>query len=99
MSEAMDALEARVRRQLDRIRGLGEDTARIRVRETNPGAEITVVVDGNGGLLELELSDGISQLSTDRFERDLVETAGMAVRRAFELRAALVIAFNEEVNS
>ncbi|MBJ8338588.1 YbaB/EbfC family nucleoid-associated protein [Antrihabitans sp. YC3-6] len=96
MSAAMDALEDRARRQLDRMRELNEQLAVIRVRETSPDGQITAEVDGLGTLLDLEFTHAISKLSPKDFETLLVATAGMAAQRAFARRAQLVESFNEE---
>ncbi|MBF6297646.1 YbaB/EbfC family nucleoid-associated protein [Nocardia amamiensis] len=97
MNEAMDALEARVHRQLNRMRDLADQMAAVRVRETSPDGAVTAVVDGNGALVDLELSGAITKLSPAEFERILVSTAASAARRAFAERGALVTSFNEEV--
>ncbi|MGK8553658.1 YbaB/EbfC family nucleoid-associated protein [Nocardia gipuzkoensis] len=97
MNEAMDALEARVHRQLNRMRDLADEMAAVRVRETSPDGAVTAVVDGNGALVDLVLSGAIAKLSPAEFERILVSTAASAARRAFAERGALVTSFNEEV--
>ncbi|MEU2034652.1 YbaB/EbfC family nucleoid-associated protein [Nocardia amamiensis] len=97
MNEAMDALEARVHRQLNRMRDLADQMAAVRVRETSPDGSVTAVVDGNGALVDLVLSGAIAKLSPAEFERILVSTAASAARRAFAERGALVTSFNEEV--
>jgi hypothetical protein len=99
MSEAMEQLEARVRAQLDRLRELGENMSGIRVRETSPDGTVAVTVDGNGALLDLRLTSGISGLSTAQFEHNVLDTAGAAARVAFAQRADLVNAFNEQATS
>lgn len=99
MSDAMEQLEARVRAQLDLMRELGENMAKIRVRETAPDGTVSVTVDGNGGLLDLELTTGISSLSPAQFERNVLDTVGSAARLAFAQRADLVNAFNEQALS
>ncbi|MFD0365951.1 YbaB/EbfC family nucleoid-associated protein [Nocardia sp. GCM10030253] len=96
MSDAMDELEARAHRQLNRIRELGEQMAAVRVRETSPDGVVTAVVDGNGALCDLELSGAVSGLSPNEFEQVLVSTAARAAHRAFAARGELVTAFNHE---
>jgi DNA-binding protein YbaB len=97
MYESMDELEASVRKRLYRMRDLGDDMAAIRGRETSEDGSMTVEVDGNGALLDLELSDGISRMTPEQFERTLVTTAYAAARNAFAERADLVNTFNDEV--
>ncbi|WSV87375.1 YbaB/EbfC family nucleoid-associated protein [Nocardia sp. NBC_01009] len=97
MYETMDELMASVQRRLYRMRGLAEDMAAVRARETAQDGSITAEVDGDGALLNLEFSQAISRLSPAEFETTLVATAAAAARRAFELRGEIVTAFNEEV--
>lgn len=96
MSQAMDELEDRVRRRLNQMRDLADKMTAVRARETSPDGVVTVVVDGNGALVDLELSTGVAKLAPAEFEKVLVGTAGQAARRAFAERADLVVAFNEE---
>ncbi|MET8878571.1 YbaB/EbfC family nucleoid-associated protein, partial [Nocardia sp. NPDC004604] len=96
MYETMDELEDAVRRRLYRMRDLGDDMAAIRVRETSPDGAVTVEVDGNGKLLDLEFSEAISRLAPSDFEKTLVDTAMAAARQAFAQRGELIEAFNEE---
>ncbi len=96
MSDGMDALEARVQRQIYRLHELSEQLAGIRVRETSPDGEVTAEVDGNGRLLDLEFGAKIATLSPANFEKLLVATAGMAAQRAFERRAEFVTSFNAD---
>ena len=97
MNEAMDALEARVRRQLNRMRDLADQTAAIRVRETSPDGAVTAEVDGNGALCDLVFSDAVSQLSPSEFETVVVTTAGRAAHLAIARRGDLINAFNQEI--
>ncbi|WP_327151652.1 YbaB/EbfC family nucleoid-associated protein [Nocardia sp. NBC_01329] len=97
MSEAMDALEARVYRQLNMMRDLGDRLTGIRVRETSPDGAVTAEVDGNGALVDLVLSTEISKLSPAEFESVVVATAGRAAHLAIVRRGELVQAFNTEL--
>ncbi|ONM50530.1 hypothetical protein B0T44_09415 [Nocardia donostiensis] len=97
MNQAMDELEARANRTLNRLRDLADQMAEVRVRETSSDGAITVVVDGNGTLQDLTLSTAIAKLTPAEFERVLVGTAGRAAQRAFAERGDLVNAFNEEL--
>src|SRR5690606_40148123 len=78
MSSAMDELEDRVRRQLDRIRDLGDRMAAVQAQESSPGGEVTVVVDGNGALCDLRIGEGVRRLSPREFEQLVVDTAARA---------------------
>ncbi|MEV0365698.1 YbaB/EbfC family nucleoid-associated protein [Nocardia fusca] len=97
MSEAMDALEARVNRQLNLMRDLGEELGAIRVRETSPDGAVTVEVDGNAALCDLVFSEAIAQMSPREFDSVVVATAGRAAHLAIARRAELVNAFNSEL--
>ena len=96
MSKAMDELEARAQRSLNTLRDLADEMSAVRGRETSPDGVVTAVVDGNGALLELQLSAGIAKLTPAEFGRLVVETAGCAAQRVFTARGDLVTAFNEE---
>ncbi|MEV3964170.1 YbaB/EbfC family nucleoid-associated protein [Nocardia sp. NPDC050193] len=97
MSEAMDALEARVNRQLNLMRDLGDELGAIRVRESSPDGAVTVEVDGNAALCDLAFTDGIAKMSPREFESVMVATAGRAAHLAIARRAELVNAFNSEL--
>ncbi|WP_345499231.1 YbaB/EbfC family nucleoid-associated protein [Nocardia callitridis] len=88
---------ASVQQRLYRIRDLADDMSAARGKEAAQDGSITVEVDGNGALLNLEFSSAISRLSPAEFEKKLVATANAAARSAFEQRAEVVTAFNEEV--
>lgn len=96
MVETMDDLLARVQRQIDRLRDLGDAMNGVRAIETSPDGAITVEVDGNGALLDLTLTGAIAKLSPAEFESALVATARAAAARAFAERGDLVTAFNVE---
>lgn len=96
MIESMEELEARVRRQLNRMLDLTDAMKSVRVRETSPDGAVTVEVDGNGALLDVSLSGAITRMSPPEFERVLVDTCTSAAARAFEERSRLIIGFNEE---
>ncbi|MET7768237.1 YbaB/EbfC family DNA-binding protein [Nocardia sp. NPDC005366] len=89
-----DTLEAAARAQVDRIRGLVDDLAVIRVEHTNDDATITATVDGSARLIGLRLSEGISLISPAEFECAVVETAAAAARRALDMRGSRIEEFN-----
>lgn len=95
MVETMDELIARVRHQLYRLQDLQEATAGIRIEETSADGAVTVVVDGAGALIGLELSRAIATFTPREFEEVVVRTAHAALYRAYAERGALVAAFNE----
>ncbi|MEU1980934.1 YbaB/EbfC family nucleoid-associated protein [Nocardia sp. NPDC019395] len=97
MNEAMDALEARVHRQLNMMRDLGDQLAGIRVRETSPDGTVTAEVDGNGSLCDLAFTEAISKMSPSEFEAVVVATAGRAAHLAIARRGEMVTAFNREL--
>ncbi|MEV6323780.1 YbaB/EbfC family nucleoid-associated protein [Nocardia sp. NPDC051787] len=96
MVESMEELEAQVRRRMYQMQDLADRLVAVRVRESSPDGTVAVEVDGNGALLALELSSAISGMSPAEFERVVVDTSGSAARKAFEQRAELITAFNEE---
>lgn len=97
MSSAMDELEDRARRQLHRMRELSEQMSSIRVREASSDGAVTVEVDANGTLCDLDLTPAITRLSPQEFEEVLVSTANRAAAQAFSRRGELITAFNEEL--
>lgn len=97
MYESMDELQASVRQRLYRLRDLGDELAGVRARQTAPDESMTVEVDGNGALVDLQLSESISRMTPEQFENTLITTAYAAARRAFAEHADLVNAFNDEV--
>ncbi|APE33262.1 hypothetical protein BOX37_03975 [Nocardia mangyaensis] len=99
MVDSMDELEERVRNRLYRMRDFAEELAAVRGRETSDDGTVTAEVDGNGALVDLRLSSGISRLTAEQFERVLVRTTTAAARSAFERRGVLVTAFNEEITA
>lgn len=96
MNQAMDELEARANRALDRLRDLTDRMNAVRARKASSDGVVTVEVDGNGALRDLVLTAGIAKLSPKEFEQVLVSTAAEAARAAFAERADLVTTFNRE---
>lgn len=97
MVGSMDELQDRVKQQVYRMQDLGEGLARVRGRETSEDGVVTVEVDGNGALKDLQFSSGISRLTPDELEQVVVKTAAAAARAAYERRAELVNRFTEEL--
>ncbi|MCM6776090.1 YbaB/EbfC family nucleoid-associated protein [Nocardia sp. CDC159] len=97
MFETMDELEASVRQRLNRMLDLNDRMTGIRARESSPDDMVIAEVDGNGALLDLELSESISRLSPAEFESALVAAAMAAARAAFTTRADMINEFNEEI--
>ncbi|MFE1593221.1 YbaB/EbfC family nucleoid-associated protein [Nocardia sp. NPDC058705] len=93
----MDELQASVQRRLYRLRDLTDGLTGLRAEHTSQDGEVTVVVDGNGGLLDLRFTEDISRMTPSEFEQTLTGTAAAAVREVFAQRAELVTAFNAEV--
>ncbi|MBF6351427.1 MULTISPECIES: YbaB/EbfC family nucleoid-associated protein [Nocardia] len=90
----IDAVQARLVRHAERLSALRDELAAIRVAETSDGGAVTVVVDGNGALVDLTLSGAIARMPAARFERQLVAAAAAAAERAFGIQAALIDSFN-----
>ncbi|MBF6133802.1 YbaB/EbfC family nucleoid-associated protein [Nocardia otitidiscaviarum] len=96
MVGSWDELETRVRQQMYRFQEFGDELAAVRGRETSEDGAVTVEVDGNGALRDLNFSSEIARMSPDEFERAVVDTANAAARNAFTKRAELMTRFNEE---
>ncbi|MFI6999124.1 YbaB/EbfC family nucleoid-associated protein [Nocardia sp. NPDC050175] len=92
------ALEAAARARLTRMQQLSDELAAVRVAHTHDSGAITITVDGAARLLDLRVSEAVSQLSSAEFERAVVATAGAAAQRALGLRATLIEDFNGQVN-
>ncbi|MFE9321091.1 YbaB/EbfC family nucleoid-associated protein [Nocardia sp. NPDC052278] len=90
VSVALDALRSHAERMLE----LSERICAIQVEETSPDGAATVIVDGEGRLVDIRLAHGISRLTPTEFGQCLVDTSRAAARRAVEKQAALVAAFN-----
>ncbi|WP_051989742.1 YbaB/EbfC family nucleoid-associated protein [Gordonia soli] len=92
----MDELEARARRQLDKLSDVNERLSGIRVSETSPDGEVTAEVDGNGALVDLTFSDRLSRLSGKQVSQLVIATANVACQKAFTERARILQEFTEE---
>jgi DNA-binding protein YbaB len=99
IGEEWAQLEAGAAARLGRMRQLSDDLAAIRIRHSAPGGVVTVTVDGVAKLLDLELSEYISQMSPTEFARTVIDTAAAAAQLALARRAALIGEFNDEMNS
>lgn len=95
MNDAMDDLVAGAQLQLERMRQLGEQMAAIRVTETSTDGAITVTVDGDGALFDLQFTDAISTMAPTEFETLVVSTAQRAAAGAAARRGELVTSFNQ----
>ncbi|MFC9995466.1 YbaB/EbfC family nucleoid-associated protein [Nocardia sp. NPDC127526] len=94
MNNAMNELVRELHERLARIQELNAAIAAMRVRESSPDGVVTVEVDGNGALLDLELTRGVTELSAGELAAGIVATADSAVRKVFAERADAVNAFN-----
>ncbi|MCX4093077.1 YbaB/EbfC family nucleoid-associated protein [Nocardia sp. alder85J] len=98
IGEQWARLEAGAQARLGRMRQLSDDLAAVRVRHTAAGGAVTITVDGSAKLLDLELSEYISQMSPTEFARVVIDTAAAAAQLALARRAALIDEFNDEMN-
>lgn len=96
MNDAMDDVVAGAQQQLERMRQLGEHMAAIRVTEKSADGAVTVTVDGNGALFDLQLTDAISAMAPTEFESLIVSTAQRAAAGAAARRGELVTSFNQQ---
>ncbi|WP_019931125.1 YbaB/EbfC family nucleoid-associated protein [Nocardia sp. BMG111209] len=99
IGEQWAQLEAAAQARLGRMRQLSDDLAAIRIRHTAAGGGVTVTVDGAANLLDLELSEYISQMSPTEFARTVIDTAAAAAQLALARRGALIEEFNGQMNS
>lgn len=93
MSDVSGAVDE-LRSYAGRMRELSDRMRAIRVEETSPDGSVTVVVDGEGRLVDIRLSHSVSRLTSTQFGQRLVDAAHAAARRAMAEQSALVAAFN-----
>ena len=92
----MGELLARASRQLDSLRRVTEGISAIRATAEVENGAVSVTVDGNGGVVAIELSDAVARLDRVRFADLVVEAAATASRDAFAERARVITGFSEE---
>lgn len=95
-ASAMDKLVFRAESQLERMRDLADQMARVRVRDSSEDGAVTVEVDSNGALVDLAFSAAVNRMSPAKFERVVVSTTHSAAARAFAERGDLITTFNQE---
>lgn len=93
MTSDPDAGLIRLREHAERLNVLADRLSAIRATENTPDGAITVVVDGNGALVDLQLSVAVARLSPREFGRALVAAAEQAAGRAFAEHGELITAF------
>lgn len=92
----IDTRMARLMWHAEKLHELSDRLQAIRAEECSADGAVTVIVDGVGALVDLELTPAVAQLPPREFERSLVTTSERAARRAFAEHAELIDAFNEQ---
>ncbi|NUS42965.1 MAG: YbaB/EbfC family nucleoid-associated protein [Mycobacteriaceae bacterium] len=93
-AESVDIVQQRLQRHAERLATLTADLAAIRVSEQSADGAVTVVVDGAGAMVDLQLTPAISRMGENAFAKVLIQTAAAAANRAFAEQAALIQQFN-----
>ncbi|MBC2932206.1 YbaB/EbfC family nucleoid-associated protein [Nocardioides sp. zg-1228] len=85
MNESFDAAEAR----LDQAQALAATTERMRVEGESTDRVVTVVVDGNGQMVDLRFDDSFAGQEPARLAHSVLEAHSQAKRRlSFEVEQA-----------
>ncbi|KRE94246.1 hypothetical protein ASG76_12785 [Nocardioides sp. Soil774] len=77
MNESFDAAESR----LDQARALATTTEQMRVEGESTDRVVTVVVDGNGQMVDLRLDDSFARLDAGQLAHGVLEAHAQAKRR------------------
>ncbi|OZD08449.1 hypothetical protein CH275_04645 [Rhodococcus sp. 06-235-1A] len=86
----LDALVGRVQHRLDILRETHEQLDRIRFRVTSPDNLVTVVADGSGAMVELELAENLRSVSARRLSSTIATVAADAALAALDQREAIL---------
>ncbi len=86
----LDALVGRVQHRLDTVRETHEQLDRIRFRVTSPDNLVTVVADGSGAMVELELAENLVSVTARRLASTITAMAADAALAALDQREAIL---------
>ncbi|WP_415974199.1 YbaB/EbfC family nucleoid-associated protein [Rhodococcus sp. 077-4] len=86
----LDALVGSASHRLDALRETNERLDRIRVRVTSPDNVVTVVADGSGAMVELELAENLGSIAADTLASTITDTAAQAAAAAFDQREEIL---------
>lgn len=85
MNDSFDAAEARI----DQAAALASTTAEMRVQGESTDRLVTVTVDGNGQMVDLQFADEFTRLDAGRLAHGVLEAHAQAKRRlSFEVEQA-----------
>ena len=87
---ALDALVDGARHRLDALRETHERLDRIKFRVTSPDNLVTVVADGSGAMVELEIADNLGSVSAQVLGSTIVSVAAEAAAGALDQRAGIL---------
>lgn len=76
--------------RLDALRRTHDRLDRIRCRLTSPDDVVTVVVDGSGALVELELAENLASIAPGVLAATIVDTAAEAAAAALAERETIL---------
>lgn len=86
----MDALIADAQRRLDVLRESYEQLDRIRVSVSSPNNLVTVVADGTGAMIGLELAENLTAVSVHTLVTTITDTAARAASAGREQHSAIL---------
>ncbi|MCZ4559248.1 YbaB/EbfC family nucleoid-associated protein [Rhodococcus sp. IEGM 1401] len=86
----LDALVGSALHRLDALRETHERLDRIRIRLTSPDYLVTVVVDGSGAVVELELAENLGSVAAHALASTITVVAADAARAALDQREVIL---------
>ncbi|MCJ0890655.1 YbaB/EbfC family nucleoid-associated protein [Rhodococcus sp. ARC_M12] len=86
----LDTLVGSAQYRLDALRETHERLDRIRIRRTSPDNLVTVVADGSGAMVELELAENLRSVAAHALAATITGTAAEAAAAALDQREAIL---------
>ncbi|MDZ7932316.1 MULTISPECIES: YbaB/EbfC family nucleoid-associated protein [unclassified Rhodococcus (in: high G+C Gram-positive bacteria)] len=86
----LDALVGSAQHRLDALRETHERLDRIRIRLTSPDNLVTVVADGTGALVGLELAENLGSVGAHALASTITAMAAQAAVSALDQREAIL---------
>ncbi|WP_179273567.1 MULTISPECIES: YbaB/EbfC family nucleoid-associated protein [unclassified Rhodococcus (in: high G+C Gram-positive bacteria)] len=86
----LDALVDSAQHRLDALRETHERLDRIRIRLTSPDDLVTVVADGSGAMVELELAENLGSVAAHALASTITVVAADAALAALDQREAIL---------
>ena len=86
----LDTLVGSAQDRLDALRETHERLDRIRIRLTSPDNLVTVVADGSGALVELELAENLGSVAAHALASTITAVAAQAAAAALDQREAIL---------